>query len=30
MEFAKYEACPSFVQEKVVIARKEKLAERAE
>ena len=28
MEFAKYEPCPSFVQDKVMIARKEKLAER--
>jgi elongation factor G len=28
MEFAKYEACPSFVQEKVMAERKEKLAER--
>jgi elongation factor G len=28
MEFAKYEQCPSFVQEKVIAARKEKLAER--
>lgn len=30
MEFAKYEPCPSHVQEKVIAARKEKLAERAE
>jgi elongation factor G len=30
MEFAKYEPCPSHVQEKVIVARKEKLAERAE
>ena len=28
MEFAKYEPCPSFVQEKVMAERKEKLAER--
>jgi elongation factor G len=28
MEFAKYEACPSFVQEKVMAERREKLAER--
>ena len=28
MEFAKYEACPLFVQEKVMAERKEKLAER--
>ena len=28
MEFAKYEQCPSFVQDKVIAARKEKLAER--
>lgn len=30
MEFAKYEACPSHVQEKVIAARKDKLAERAD
>lgn len=30
MEFAKYEPCPSHVQEKVMAERKEKLAERAE
>lgn len=30
MEFAKYENCPSHVQEKVMAARKEKLNERAE
>jgi elongation factor G len=30
MEFAQYEPCPSHVQEKVIVARKEKLAERAE
>jgi elongation factor G len=30
MEFAKYEPCPSHVQEKVMIARKDKLNERAE
>ncbi|MGE3608123.1 MAG: elongation factor G [Bacteriovoracaceae bacterium] len=30
MEFAKYEACPSHVQEKVMAARKDKLAERAD
>lgn len=30
MEFAKYEQCPSHVQEKVIIARKDKLNERAE
>lgn len=30
MEFAKYEQCPSFVQEKVIAERKEKLQERAE
>ena len=28
MEFAKYEACPLFVQEKVMAERREKLAER--
>ncbi len=30
MEFNKYEQCPSFVQEKVIAERKEKLQERAE
>ncbi|HXH29670.1 MAG TPA: elongation factor G [Bacteriovoracaceae bacterium] len=30
MEFAKYEQCPSHIQDKVMIARKEKLAERAD
>lgn len=30
MEFAKYEQCPSFVQEKVIAERKDKLQERAE
>lgn len=30
MEFAKYEQCPSHVQEKVIAERKDKLAERAE
>jgi elongation factor G len=30
MEFAKYQDCPSHVQEKVIAERKEKLAERAE
>ncbi len=30
MEFAKYEPCPSHVQEKVMAARKDKLTERAE
>ncbi len=30
MEFAKYEPCPSHVQEKVIAARKDKLNERAE
>jgi len=30
MEFAKYEQCPSHVQDKVIVARKEKLAERAD
>jgi len=30
MEFAKYEPCPSHVQEKVIAARKDKLAERAD
>lgn len=30
MEFAKYESCPSHVQEKVMAARKDKLNERAE
>lgn len=30
MEFAKYEQCPSFVQDKVIAERKDKLQERAE